>query len=343
MKIKKETVYILENEDGMKALAPLSGESIELELRDGTYHTGQVMEIVDNGITIVKSDGAHIYDANDVVDIKMCAPVQMLQNNQPPTTGYTQSATKEGSDIITTWYFPLEIRMLTDENREEAFDMDEYNFVDSREAVWYKDAILKQIEKDNGYFDTPRMLAEYIHDEGLSNKVYSMTPTVVEHDGRLWGAMVMQLSGTLTPEDINELKVYISGQNSDGYGEGLEQHGIRVPDGELYVSFWHSGNDYAIYSWEELDALAGHVLMMSSARRKPSCPIIGADGNVFNIMGIASRTLKENGMVEAANEMCSRVMESGSYANALAIIADYVEPVEAGGHSQSQSSLDMRM
>ena len=60
---------------------------------------------------------------------------------------------------------------------------------------------------------------------------------------------------------------------------------------------------------------------------KPKCPIIGADGNIFSVMGIASRTLKQNGMPHAAKEMRSRVMESGGYDNALAIIMEYVEPV----------------
>jgi len=61
--------------------------------------------------------------------------------------------------------------------------------------------------------------------------------------------------------------------------------------------------------------------------QKPQCPIIGADGNIFNVMGIAARTLKRSGMPEAANEMRERVMESGGYDNALAIIMEYVEPI----------------
>ena len=34
---------------------------------------------------------------------------------------------------------------------------------------------------------------------------------------------------------------------------------------------------------------------------KPNCPLIGADGNIFNLMGIASKTLRQNGMEEQAN------------------------------------------
>ena len=41
-------------------------------------------------------------------------------------------------------------------------------------------------------------------------------------------------------------------------------------------------------------------------------------------MGIASRTLRENGLDEQAKEMSSKVFASGSYDEALCIIGDYV-------------------
>ena len=40
---------------------------------------------------------------------------------------------------------------------------------------------------------------------------------------------------------------------------------------------------------------------------KPDCALIGQDGNIFNLLGIASHTLKQNGMADEAKEMCSRV------------------------------------
>ena len=75
-------------------------------------------------------------------------------------------------------------------------------------------------------------------------------------------------------------------------------------------------------------------------QEKPDAPLIGADGNIFALMGIASRTLKRAGMPDQAKEMCSRVTESGSYDNALAIIQEYVNPVDADGQ---QSGMAMRM
>ncbi len=58
---------------------------------------------------------------------------------------------------------------------------------------------------------------------------------------------------------------------------------------------------------------------------KPKCPLLNADGNIFNLLGMASRTLRENGMREQAKEMQSRVTASGSYSEALSILGEYVE------------------
>lgn len=59
-------------------------------------------------------------------------------------------------------------------------------------------------------------------------------------------------------------------------------------------------------------------------RQKPDCPLIGQNGNIFNLAGIASLTLKEHGMEEQAEEMKERIYSSHSYSEALNIIGDYV-------------------
>lgn len=61
---------------------------------------------------------------------------------------------------------------------------------------------------------------------------------------------------------------------------------------------------------------------------KPQAPIIGTDGNIFNLMGIASRALRENGMEDQAKEMNHRIStEAQDYDHALSIIMEYVESV----------------
>ena len=59
-------------------------------------------------------------------------------------------------------------------------------------------------------------------------------------------------------------------------------------------------------------------------KNRPDCPLIGQDGNIFNLVGIASRTLKRNGLSAEASEMTAKVLSSGSYDEALGIIGEYV-------------------
>ena len=61
---------------------------------------------------------------------------------------------------------------------------------------------------------------------------------------------------------------------------------------------------------------------------KPRCKLVGENGNIFNLIGIASRTLKKNGQIIQANEMTKRIIqdeEAKSYDEALAIIMEYVD------------------
>ncbi len=70
--------------------------------------------------------------------------------------------------------------------------------------------------------------------------------------------------------------------------------------------------------------LGGFVDEAAPEREKPDCKLIGEDGNVFNLMGLAARTLRRNGLAEQATEMTERVTGCGSYDEALCIIGEYV-------------------
>lgn len=59
---------------------------------------------------------------------------------------------------------------------------------------------------------------------------------------------------------------------------------------------------------------------------KPKCKLVGENGNIFNLMGIAVKVLKENGQEANSVEMQMRIMNYvKSYSEALAIISEYVE------------------
>ena len=59
--------------------------------------------------------------------------------------------------------------------------------------------------------------------------------------------------------------------------------------------------------------------------KKPACKLIGTDGNVFALIGKASRALNKAGYSEQSKEMSKKIFNAGSYEEALTIIGEYVE------------------
>ena len=58
---------------------------------------------------------------------------------------------------------------------------------------------------------------------------------------------------------------------------------------------------------------------------KPKVKLIGQDGNVFNLIGICSRALKNAGQKEKAKEMSEKIFKCGSYSEALSIMMEYCD------------------
>ena len=64
---------------------------------------------------------------------------------------------------------------------------------------------------------------------------------------------------------------------------------------------------------------------MITENEKPDVTFTGANGNVFNLMGIASRALEENGMKEEAEKMLMKInTKAKSYKEAKRIMGQYV-------------------
>ena len=59
---------------------------------------------------------------------------------------------------------------------------------------------------------------------------------------------------------------------------------------------------------------------------KPTCKIVGTDGNVFSIIAAVSRTLQRAGQREQADEWATKAMKCGSYDEVLQLMSEYVEP-----------------
>lgn len=160
---------------------------------------------------------------------------------------------------------------------------------------------------------------QYYHEEdSVRNKVVTAIPSVEVHGNKLCGCMTVELKEPLLDDEQTVLCNYITGQYSDGWGEGFEQHEISVGDGKLYVHFWQA-HDFEIYS------AAPEPPTAARCSQRPKMPLIGYDGNIFSITGRASRLLAGCGQGDKVKEMCDRVMSSQSYSEALNIVSEYVE------------------
>ena len=132
--------------------------------------------------------------------------------------------------------FPLSIALFYESG-------DDGEDIEPRKATEYEDQILAAITRENETLESPKGLGEYIwQNDTLKEKVTSLYPSVETINGELTGVMIAWVKEPLTDQEVADLAQYISGQNSDGYGEGFEQHPIKVDGGELYVSFWHPGD-----------------------------------------------------------------------------------------------------
>lgn len=110
-----------------------------------------------------------------------------------------------------------------------------------------------QIEEAlEGYQTRDICLAEYVgNHSGLKNKLAFVEWNVEEVRGTLYGRIDCYITEELTPEETESLRDAIEGQNSDGFGEGFEQREIRIDEGDLYVSFWNSGDSYFLETEDE--------------------------------------------------------------------------------------------
>ncbi len=164
-----------------------------------------------------------------------------------------------GTDIFTVLPpKPSELKLympLTGEifGRNEWGDWEEDSvLLDGRDLRPYYGQIIAEMEVYREPVEKERgLMYFYKMGDEVDRKVVSANFTVEERNGQLWGVADCRVSGTLTPEELKLLKDYITGQASDGWGEGFEQHTIYVDDGELNVHLWNSTKEWKILTEEE--------------------------------------------------------------------------------------------
>lgn len=124
---------------------------------------------------------------------------------------------------------------------------DEPEEMTDREILRYEDAIVAAMVRNQCPEEAERgIMRWYNHGDSVDEKVQSVVFTAEEREGKLWGVAQCRIVGTLSDSELETLKEYISGQASDGWGEGFEQREIPTSDGDMYVHLWN---------WENWDIL----------------------------------------------------------------------------------------
>ena len=147
--------------------------------------------------------------------------------------------------MIKKFYFPLTVSVRERGDYDWSDDCIE---CDGTFAYEHREIIENALDDED--------MLEYMWDEdGPKEKIKSMYWGFEGYDGCLYGKVDVELNEPLTKEEVEQIKDYICGQNSDGLGEGFEQREIRISyDEEMYVHFWEYGDKYWIYDEDEFNS-----------------------------------------------------------------------------------------
>ena len=143
--------------------------------------------------------------------------------------------------VETRLYCPLKFQMdVDDDDGMYPIDVDSANYIDYDDEI--NEAIRKDVKCDENAVE--RGLAAYLHDDHLDQKVHSIMPGVETRGGDIYGVITVRSHGELDRSELKKLTNDITGQLSDGWGEGFEQREIKIGGDNVYISFWSSGRDY---------------------------------------------------------------------------------------------------
>lgn len=147
------------------------------------------------------------------------------------------------------YYFPLACS--TEDEDGEIYEND------SVDLTLYSEDIQDAIERDQARDIDTMAMYFWTHDQKVNDAIRAKLLTcdwgVEEIGGKLYGRVEVTATEAFTVEERAAMREWISGQNSDGLGEGFEQRPIETVDGSIYVHFWNSGDDYFIATDDEVE------------------------------------------------------------------------------------------
>ena len=211
------------------------------------------------------------------------------------------------------------------------------------------------LEVVRGYWESE--ITGYDHSGEMGHMLWEI------RDRELYAKERNRVMQTITTDDLRKMEdqegLVLQGCGGDpqewvdGINEMLTEAGILL-DGSKFENvsvFQHDGVSCLLFPFEDVKLDMGRLAMWrlqthgqfggtwlsdyvpnrlggfekEQAPQKPQMELLGQDGNIFGIMGRASRLLKRAGQYEQADEMVSRVTACGDYYEALTIISEYVE------------------
>lgn len=134
---------------------------------------------------------------------------------------------------------PLSIVMEPDDYETDMIDTpsDQLMYCDEEINKKIRESMCDEDEEQRGFM-------AYSDDEHLRHKVFSVFPTVETIGNDLYGVVTVMSYGELNKTELEELSDEITGQLSDGWGEGFEQHPVTIGGEDYYISFWNCDDFY---------------------------------------------------------------------------------------------------
>lgn len=250
----------------IKDLDAILDSAYEFEMFDGIYNAE------DYGRYMICESGHFEYDENleEYIDFERYGSQKIKCENGAFTSagyivyhGYNQDLSEMLSEIgieipsqqtqALKFYMPLHTTTYQEENMYGYMEqLDEEIELTPYDIAKFEDEILEAIQENALPEESERGLMKYYGDNDSVNAKVKRYDFLVEVVGdELMGVVTAELNAPLDERELGTLKETISGQASDGWGEGFEQREIKCGGRDVYVGFWQSKN-WNLQTAEEL-------------------------------------------------------------------------------------------